>query len=84
VFSILNSYRDLNLTERNHENGEAIRLVYTLHVLNHILKTRTKIVNNNARCSPVPSNLSPGPNPTTSQFSTTYNASAEVGFFQSR
>lgn len=51
MFSIINSYRDFCFNDRNHSNGEEIRLVYTLHAVNHILKTRTKILNNNARIS---------------------------------
>jgi len=51
VLSILSSYKDLLYTERSHQRGEELRLVYTLHALNHILKTRTKILNNNAKHS---------------------------------
>ncbi len=49
LFGIVNSYRDFSFNERTYENGEQIRLIYTLHALNHSLKTRTKIINNNAR-----------------------------------
>lgn len=34
---------------RTFDNGEEIRKVYLLHALNHILKTRSKILKNNAR-----------------------------------
>jgi U3 small nucleolar RNA-associated protein 25 len=51
LLSVLSSYRDLYYPERTHENGEQLRLVYVLHALNHVLKTRTKILNNNAKIS---------------------------------
>jgi len=49
MLSIMSSYKDILYTERTHLNGEKLRLAYTLHALNHILKTRTKILNNNAK-----------------------------------
>jgi len=49
LLSIMSSYKDLLYTERTNEKGEELRLAYTLHALNHILKTRTKILNNNAK-----------------------------------
>ncbi|CAG0883405.1 unnamed protein product [Darwinula stevensoni] len=49
VFHIINSYTDLLFTERTHSNGEELRFIYCLHAINHALKTRTKIVNHNAK-----------------------------------
>lgn len=49
MLSIMSNYMDLLYTERTHQKGEDLRQVYTLHALNHILKTRTKILNNNAK-----------------------------------
>ena len=49
LLSIVSSYRDLLFTERTFLNGEQIRMVYSLHALNHVLKTRTRIVKNNVR-----------------------------------
>ncbi|KAK7864086.1 hypothetical protein R5R35_002730 [Gryllus longicercus] len=49
IFSIVNNYQDLFYPSRTLENGEEIRFIYTLHSVNHILKTRTKIVNHNIK-----------------------------------
>lgn len=49
LFSIINNYQDLYFTERTFENGDEIRFVYALHAINHILKTRTKVLHHNAR-----------------------------------
>jgi len=49
VLSVLSSYKDLLYTERTNAKGEELRMAYTIHALNHILKTRTKILNNNAK-----------------------------------
>lgn len=49
MFSIMNNYQDLFYSQRNHSNGEEIRFMYTLHAVNHILKTRTKILNHNVK-----------------------------------
>jgi U3 small nucleolar RNA-associated protein 25 len=51
VFSIANNYQDLYYSQRNLDNGEEIRFAYCLHALNHILKTRTKVVHHNATLS---------------------------------
>ncbi len=51
LYSLVSSYRDLYYPERTFENAEEIRTVYVLHALNHVLKTRTRILNNNARLS---------------------------------
>lgn len=49
LFSIINNYQDLYYTQRTFKNGEDIRFVYCLHVVNHILKTRLKVVHHNVR-----------------------------------
>lgn len=49
LFSIMANYQDLYYPGRSHENGEEIRFTYCLHALNHILKTRTKILHHNAK-----------------------------------
>jgi U3 small nucleolar RNA-associated protein 25 len=47
LFSIINNYQDLYYPERTQKNGEEIRFTYCLHLVNHILKTRTKIIHHN-------------------------------------
>lgn len=49
LFSIMNNYQDLFYPHRNHANGEEIRFIYTLHAVNHIMKTRTKVQNHNLK-----------------------------------
>lgn len=49
LFSIMNNYQDLFYSQRTHANGEEIRFVYCMHALNHILKTRAKILNHNLK-----------------------------------
>lgn len=50
LLSLLSNYRDLFFTERAvGGQGEEARLVYCLHVLNHILKTRSKVTRHNDR-----------------------------------
>lgn len=49
LFSIINNYQDLYYPERTFSNAEQIRFVYCLHTINHILKTRTKILHHNAK-----------------------------------
>ncbi|GJQ66483.1 hypothetical protein Trydic_g4477 [Trypoxylus dichotomus] len=51
LFSIINNYQDLYYPQRNFDNGEEIRYVYCLHTINHILKTRTKIIHHNVALS---------------------------------
>jgi U3 small nucleolar RNA-associated protein 25 len=51
VYSILNNYQDFYYPQRNFQNGEQLRLVYCLHALNHVLKTRTKVMHHNAALS---------------------------------
>ncbi|XP_071869193.1 U3 small nucleolar RNA-associated protein 25 homolog [Bombus fervidus] len=49
LFSIINNYQDLYYPERTFSNADQIRFVYCLHVINHVLKTRTKILHHNAK-----------------------------------
>ena len=51
LLTILSNYKDLLFTERNFENAEHIRLVYSLHALNHVLKTRSRILHHNYKIS---------------------------------
>uniref|UniRef100_X1YWV6 U3 small nucleolar RNA-associated protein 25 homolog n=1 Tax=Capitella teleta TaxID=283909 RepID=X1YWV6_CAPTE len=47
LFTMLNQYNDVYYPERSASNAESIRFVYTLHALNHILKTRDNVINHN-------------------------------------
>nr|XP_054757978.1 U3 small nucleolar RNA-associated protein 25 homolog [Lytechinus pictus] len=47
LFSIMNSYQDLVYPERNYQNEEEIRLVYCLHVLSYIIKSRNVVLKHN-------------------------------------
>lgn len=49
LLSIMNNYQDLYYPERTFSNAEEIRFSYCLHVVNHMLKTRTKILHHNAK-----------------------------------
>ncbi|XP_041969728.1 U3 small nucleolar RNA-associated protein 25 homolog [Aricia agestis] len=49
LFSVINNYQDLYYPERTFSNVEEIRYTYCLHVVNHMLKTRTKIIHHNAK-----------------------------------
>lgn len=51
LFSIFNNYQDLYYAERTFSNADEIRYTYCLHVVNHMLKTRTKILHHNAKLS---------------------------------
>ncbi|KAK0082100.1 hypothetical protein PV325_011059 [Microctonus aethiopoides] len=51
LFSIINNYQDLLYCERTFTNEDEIRFVYCLHAINHLLKTRTKILHHNAKLS---------------------------------
>ncbi|XP_063958961.1 U3 small nucleolar RNA-associated protein 25 homolog [Lytechinus pictus] len=47
LFSIMNSYQDLVYPERNYQNEEEVRLVYCLHVLSYIIKSRNVVLKHN-------------------------------------
>ncbi|XP_023938785.2 U3 small nucleolar RNA-associated protein 25 homolog [Bicyclus anynana] len=49
LLSIMNNYQDLYYPERTFSNADEIRFTYCLHVVNHMLKTRTKILHHNAK-----------------------------------
>ncbi|KAL5283485.1 DIEXF family protein [Megaselia abdita] len=49
MFSVVNNYQDLFYSQRSLENAEEVRSVYCLHVLNHIIKTRQKILHHNGK-----------------------------------
>ncbi|KAH6923589.1 hypothetical protein HPB50_003215 [Hyalomma asiaticum] len=49
LLSVLTTYRDLLFTERTLANGEEVRTVYCLHALNHVLKSRSRVLHHNAR-----------------------------------
>ncbi|EFN87437.1 digestive organ expansion factor homolog [Harpegnathos saltator] len=49
LFSVINNYQDLYYPERSFSNADQIRFVYCLHAINHILKTRTKVLHHNAK-----------------------------------
>ncbi|XP_011644927.1 digestive organ expansion factor homolog [Pogonomyrmex barbatus] len=49
LFSVINNYQDLHYPERTFSNSDEIRFVYCLHVINHVLKTRTKILHHSAK-----------------------------------
>ncbi|CAG9764899.1 unnamed protein product [Ceutorhynchus assimilis] len=51
LFSIINNYQDLYYPERTFDNAEEIRFVYCLHAINHVLKTRIKVLHHNAKLS---------------------------------
>jgi len=51
VASAIFNYRDLLFPQRNLENSETIRKLTCLHALNHVFKTRDKVINDNARLS---------------------------------
>lgn len=51
IFSVINNYQDFYYTHRTFENAEEIRFIYCVHVVNHILKTRMRVIHHNARLS---------------------------------
>ena len=46
---VTDCFQDLMFARRTFENGEEIRKLYLLHALNHILKTRSRILKNNTK-----------------------------------
>ncbi|XP_034833734.1 U3 small nucleolar RNA-associated protein 25 homolog isoform X2 [Maniola hyperantus] len=49
LFAIMNNYQDLYYPERTFSNADEIRFTYCLHIVNHMIKTRTKILHHNAK-----------------------------------
>lgn len=50
LFSIMNAYKDLYYPERTAlQNGEEVRHTYCLHMINHVLKANSHVLNNNAK-----------------------------------
>lgn len=49
LLGLMSSYRDIFYPERSQSNGEQIRVAYCLHSLNHILKTRSRILAHNSK-----------------------------------
>ncbi|XP_011169954.2 digestive organ expansion factor homolog [Solenopsis invicta] len=49
LFSVINNYQDLYYPGRTFSNADEIRFTYCLHVINHVLKTRTKILHHTAK-----------------------------------
>lgn len=47
ILSIITRYHDFNYPERNFENAEELRYCYCLHAINHVLKSRDIVVENN-------------------------------------
>ena len=54
MMGLLSSYKDLLYCEQTLDNLEQIRTVYVLHALNHMMKTRSKILKNNSKISKNP------------------------------
>lgn len=52
--NLISDYFDIIFMKRTHENGENLRFVYTVHILNHILKSRAKIIHHNSKLSKNP------------------------------
>nr|XP_023021068.1 digestive organ expansion factor homolog [Leptinotarsa decemlineata] len=51
IFSVINNYQDFYFPGRTFSNSEEIRYVYCLHAVNHVLKTRTKVIHHNSKLS---------------------------------
>lgn len=46
----MNAYKDLYYPERTAlQNGEEVRHTYCLHMINHVLKANSHVLNNNAK-----------------------------------
>ncbi|PVV04569.1 hypothetical protein BB560_000934, partial [Smittium megazygosporum] len=51
MFTLFNSYKDILFSGRTYLNSKELISVYSLHALNHILKTRDRIVKHNVTLS---------------------------------
>ncbi|KAF7727858.1 rRNA-binding ribosome biosynthesis protein utp25 [Apophysomyces ossiformis] len=49
LFSHMNHYRDMLYCNRTIDNAAEIRNTYVLHALNHVMKTRDRILKNNSK-----------------------------------
>lgn len=49
LLSVICDYKDLYFTEEDTSNCKDLRFIYSLHAINHALKTRLKILHHNAR-----------------------------------
>lgn len=49
LISIASNYQDIYYPHRTHQTGEQIRLTYCIHALDHVLKTRQKVLHHNSR-----------------------------------
>jgi U3 small nucleolar RNA-associated protein 25 len=49
ICSIACNYQDFYYPHRTHGNGEEIRLSYSIHALDHILKARQRVLQNNTK-----------------------------------
>lgn len=49
LLSIMNNYQDLYYPHRTHQNGEQLRMSYCIHALDHVLKARQKVLQNNTK-----------------------------------
>ncbi|XP_015372423.1 PREDICTED: digestive organ expansion factor homolog [Diuraphis noxia] len=47
LLSIITRYHDFSYTERSFENAEELRYCYCIHAINHVLKSRDIVVENN-------------------------------------
>ncbi|XP_054717806.1 U3 small nucleolar RNA-associated protein 25 homolog [Uloborus diversus] len=54
LFNLILSYFDVLYMKRTYQNGENLRLLYILHVLNHVLKTSAKIIHHNSKLAKNP------------------------------
>ncbi|KYQ88490.1 putative glutamic acid-rich region containing protein [Tieghemostelium lacteum] len=48
LFPVMNEYRDLLFTEESYKNHKSIYTLYTLHAMNHVLKSRDQMLEDNA------------------------------------
>lgn len=46
---LLNEYRDVHLNDQNADNDDQLRSAYCSHVLNHVLKSRDKVLHHNTK-----------------------------------
>ncbi|XP_050442573.1 U3 small nucleolar RNA-associated protein 25 homolog [Adelges cooleyi] len=47
VLSVMCRYHDFNYAERNFDNAEELRYCYSVHAINHVVKSRDIVVENN-------------------------------------